>query len=297
MILNDSKENYESGYIKSYRSTIKKGWYTKSDYFHLWHHLLYKATHKEKEVMFAGKNIKLKPGQFITGRKTLESETGISESKITRILLFFEKNANQIEQQTSNKNRLVTILNWDLYQFNEINEQQANNKKAAKLAKLDFTPPKANNKITPKNTVSIQESNKKKQNEQQPNNNRTTTEQQPNTNKNVKKVKKNITSAKAKADLSIHQEFIITYEKWYEKKTGVLPVIQKHDAVHAANIRKYFEKLGSDPIKSLKYILNNWDKLDAFHQKQTTLSQIYGNLNNIVAKLKEKKDPTKFYAE
>lgn len=91
-----------------------------------------KANHKEREEMFNGKPIKCRPGQFTTGRKQLSKLTGISESKVTRILDYFEKTEQQIEQQTGNKNRLITIKNWDLYQLEEIdeqqNEQQLNNK-------------------------------------------------------------------------------------------------------------------------------------------------------------------------
>jgi len=130
MIVKDNQENYSSGWIKVYRSLYKKGWYKRSDYIHLWIHLLFKASHKEIEFMFNGKNIKIKPGQFITGRKALNLETGINESKIERILSFFEKNEQQIEQQKSNKNRLISILNWDEYQLSEqLNEQQVNNKR------------------------------------------------------------------------------------------------------------------------------------------------------------------------
>lgn len=107
---------------------MKKGWYKRSEYFHLWHHILYRANHKEVEIMFNGKNIKLKAGQFITGRKALSLETGINESKIERILTFFEKNEQQIEQQKSNRNRLITVLLWSRYQQTEqLTEQQVNN--------------------------------------------------------------------------------------------------------------------------------------------------------------------------
>lgn len=107
---------------------MKKGWYKRSEYFHLWHHILYRANHKDIEIMFNGENIKLKAGQFITGRKALSLETGINESKVERILTFFEKNEQQIEQQKSNKNRLITVLLWSRYQQSEqVNEQQVNN--------------------------------------------------------------------------------------------------------------------------------------------------------------------------
>lgn len=147
MQLEDFKENYTTGYIRVFRSTKNKGWYKKSDYVHLWVHLLIKATHKEIEYFFNGENIKLNAGQFITGRKVLSTETGINESKIERILNFFEKNEHQIEQQKTNKNRLISILNWEQYQNNEqLTEQQLNNKRTTTEQQLNTYNNKKNNK-------------------------------------------------------------------------------------------------------------------------------------------------------
>jgi len=130
MISEDYNENYHTGFFRVFRSLLKKGWYKKSDYVHLWIHILSKATHKKIEFFFNGENIKLNPGQFITGRKQLSEETGINESKIERILNFFEKNEHQIEQQKTNRNRLISILNWEQYQnIEQQNEQPVNNKR------------------------------------------------------------------------------------------------------------------------------------------------------------------------
>lgn len=119
----------EQGWIKLYRK-IKDSWFYKdSNYIHLWVHLLTSANHKEKEFMFNGKRQKCTPGQFITGRKVLATATGISESKIYRILKAFE--AEQlIEQQSNRRNSIITILNWDKYQQSEqLNEQLVNNRR------------------------------------------------------------------------------------------------------------------------------------------------------------------------
>jgi len=81
----------------------------------------------EREEILGGKPIKCKPGQFTTGRKQLSEETGISESKIERILSNFEKIEQQIEQQKTSVNRLISILNWQDYQSIEQQiEQQVN---------------------------------------------------------------------------------------------------------------------------------------------------------------------------
>lgn len=103
------------GWILIHKSIEKKGYYSDSEYVHLWVHLLLQANWEEKEFLWNGKIQKLLPGQFITGRKKLAQQTGINEYKIERILKLF-KNEQQIAQQTTRKYRLITILNWDKYQ-------------------------------------------------------------------------------------------------------------------------------------------------------------------------------------
>lgn len=117
------------GYIKLFRRLSDKGWYQNSEYVHLWIHLLLKANHKGAEFMFNNKVLKLKAGQFVTGRNQLSKETGINQSKIERILKLFESE-QQIEQQTTNKNRVISIISWEQYQQREQQiEQQTNNKR------------------------------------------------------------------------------------------------------------------------------------------------------------------------
>ena len=128
MMLNEPESNYSSGWIRVYRSLMNKAWYKKAEYTLLWVHILFKASHTEHEFWMNGKSVKLKPGQFVTGRKMLASETGVNESKVERILKTFE-NEQQIEQQKTSKNRMITVLNWGSYQKSEQHiEQQANNK-------------------------------------------------------------------------------------------------------------------------------------------------------------------------
>lgn len=118
-----------AGWIKLHRKLLMKAFYSKdSEKVHLWIHILFKANHYGNEEMLGGKPFKCLPGQFTTGRKQLSIETGISESKIERILDFFEKIEHQIEQQKTNTNRLISILNWGEYQQSEQqNEQRPNN--------------------------------------------------------------------------------------------------------------------------------------------------------------------------
>jgi hypothetical protein len=103
------------GYILLYRQFMDNCLYQDSEYVHLWVHLLLCASHGDKQYLSGNTIIKLKPGQFITGRKKLSKETGINESKIERILKVLE-NAQNIEQQTNNLNRCISIVNWSKFQ-------------------------------------------------------------------------------------------------------------------------------------------------------------------------------------
>ena len=110
---------------------MSQGYYSDSEYVHLWVHLIMKATYCQREYLFNNKIEHLKPGQFITGRLKLSKDTGIEPSKVERILKCFESE-HQIEQQATTKFRIITILNWDEYQNDEQqNEPRVNSGRTA----------------------------------------------------------------------------------------------------------------------------------------------------------------------
>jgi len=118
------------GWIKLHRKMLDNPVVCKdSDHLAVWVYLLLNATHDEYPALFKGQKVMLKPGQLLTGRKSISSKLNIDESKIQRILKSL-KNEQQIEQQASNRNRLITIVNWKEYQNTEQqNAQQVNNKR------------------------------------------------------------------------------------------------------------------------------------------------------------------------
>jgi len=99
------------GWVKIHRKMLENPVVCKdNDHLAIWIYLLVNATHKEIPAMFQGRKITLKPGQLVTGRKSISEQLSVSESKVHRVLLLFE-NDQQIEQQTSNKNRIISIVN------------------------------------------------------------------------------------------------------------------------------------------------------------------------------------------
>jgi|9_EtaG_2_1085328.scaffolds.fasta_scaffold04496_6 DNA replication protein DnaD len=139
------------GWITLHRKLKGSSFYKDSQAVHLWVHLLISANHKECEIIRGNKVYKIKRGELLTGRKLLSSETGINESKLQRLLKVFEK-CHMIEQQTTNVNRLISVINYDQYQTSE---QQTNSKRTASEQQVN-----TNNNVNNDNNVN---NNKNKQ--------------------------------------------------------------------------------------------------------------------------------------
>lgn len=118
----------KQGYVAVHRKMLDNPIVCKdTEYMAVWMYLLLNATHTNYDVFFKGERITLLPGQLLTGRQSIAKQLKVSESKVQRILKLFEIE-QQIEQQTSNQNRLITILQWSSYQYNgQQTEQQVNN--------------------------------------------------------------------------------------------------------------------------------------------------------------------------
>lgn len=232
-----------SGWIKLHRSTLDKAFMKDPNKLALWVWLLLKANHKEREEVFGGQIIKCKPGQFTTGRKQISDETGISESTVDRILKLF-KNEQQIEQQTSNKNRLITIKNWDIYQQSKNDEQQ---------------------------------------NEQQVNNNWTTTEQQVNTLQERKKIRKKEAKQPAAAseqDFTNIKSQVENFRdgttnRWH-KLTSLWKTTEDSNILHNQTRKKYWDKLEEYVQKDIIEVVESLGS-DVQYLENVWISQCFKN--------------------
>ena len=137
------------GWISLHRKLLENPVVCKdNDHLAVWIYLLLNATHSGYDTMFEGVRITLNPGQLLTGRKSISSKLKVSESKVQRILKTFEIE-QQIEQQTTPRNRLISILNWNQYQQSEqLFEQQLNNKRTTTEQQVN-----TNNKVNKENKV------------------------------------------------------------------------------------------------------------------------------------------------
>lgn len=92
--------------------------------------LLLMANHEERKCSFGKDIITIMPGQFVTSIKSIAQNcgNGITERQIRTALDKFEKRGFVVKN-TSNKNTLVSIVNWGVYQdIGALNVKQMSNK-------------------------------------------------------------------------------------------------------------------------------------------------------------------------
>jgi len=102
------------GWVKIHRKIAKWEWYHKSEMVHLFIHFLILANHKDNK--WQGQIVKR--GQFITGLDSLNKATGISVQTI-RTCINKLKSTGELTNQSTNRFRLITLLNWTDYQLND----------------------------------------------------------------------------------------------------------------------------------------------------------------------------------
>jgi hypothetical protein len=259
----EKNESSGTGFIKVHRKLLHSSFYNRSQYVHLWLHLLLKANHAGKKIIWNNKEIELQPGQLITGRIKLQNETGISQNTIQYILKFFE-NSGMIQQRNNSQNRIITIVSWHEFQ-------------------------KFNNELTTT--------------QQRDNNGSTTAQQRDNTNnnekneKNVKNEKneKNINSEGEKKFLNfdfvsekIKEKFIEYIESKKKKPTQKqLEAIYKHlieiSEKNTQRAQKILEQSLRNGWQDL-YILDN-QKQQKNGNKQTSLDNLRSAATSIISQV------------
>lgn len=87
----------------------------------------------------------------------------------------------------------------------------------------------------------------------------------------------------------MHQQIIDTYYRWHEDKFGFKAKIDASDGKAVKQLIQYLSSLTPDVLPTFEYILNHWDDLEPFYQKQTRLRQINSNIHNIIYHFKNGK--------
>lgn len=99
------------GYVSLFRSMLEWEWFKDSSTLHIFIYCLLKANHKDKKY----KGDVVKRGSFLTSRKLIAEETGLTEQKV-RTALNHLKSTNELTISTSSKGTIVSINNYDKFQ-------------------------------------------------------------------------------------------------------------------------------------------------------------------------------------
>lgn len=112
------------GWVCFHRKITQWQWYTDSNTFRLFFHLVLMANHKDQQW----KDIVVKRGQVIVGRKSLALQLKLTEDQV-RYSLKKLKASKNITTKSTNKYTLVTIVNYDFYQsgFNNFPNKMPDN--------------------------------------------------------------------------------------------------------------------------------------------------------------------------
>lgn len=122
-----------SGWIKLHRGIFDHWISTDPECLCVWLRMLTDANFEDKKHLFNGALIEIKRGQIIFGLEAWSAKTGVSISKLRRLLDMLEKD-KMIDRQKTNKYSLISILNYSLYQDDDrqtASKTQADDKQTA----------------------------------------------------------------------------------------------------------------------------------------------------------------------
>ena len=102
------------GWVKLHRDLLDWEWYEDKEETRLFLHILLKANYEEK----AWRGRMIKRGQLLTSIDKLSTQTGLSIQQ-TRTALSKLKKTSTITSRSTNKNTLLTIENYEIYQDRE----------------------------------------------------------------------------------------------------------------------------------------------------------------------------------
>lgn len=105
----------DDGWIKIHRSIWRNPWLCRPNVLATWIYILCHVNWQPTDVVFEGKRITLQPGQGLFKLRKVAEELRISRSALFRVIDVLKTEA-QIETQTSPRNTVITVVNWQKYQ-------------------------------------------------------------------------------------------------------------------------------------------------------------------------------------
>ncbi|MGG0754135.1 hypothetical protein [Brevibacillus laterosporus] len=156
------------GWIKLHRKIRKNSIFNNFELLRMFLICLTEASHKEQDLLWDKQALHINPGEFVTGRNHIEElyNQGLpkknhkSGKTLMRWIENFEK-AGFLSIKTTNKYTVVKLVNWELYQGNDLekrndnvqqmsnnypanDQQMSTNKKEKNVKNLKDSSPKRN---------------------------------------------------------------------------------------------------------------------------------------------------------
>lgn len=142
------QEDKSIGWIRLYRK-LQECWIWDDkpfSYGQAWVDLLLLVNHRDKQILFDGQVITVGKGQRVTSIRQLADRWGWSRTKVARVLDLLEKD-KMIERKSDNKKTLITIVNYEVYQYPDATE------KPQKSHRRDTDVPQADTNNNEKNEI------------------------------------------------------------------------------------------------------------------------------------------------
>lgn len=137
------------GWVKVHRRLKKWEWYKDSPVKDLFIELLLSAEYEDTKI----RNIDVKRGQLLSGRKSLAFETGLSEQQV-RTALKKLVSTNEITIESTSEYSIYTILSYESYQGRDEDSNQQSTSRITSQATITATTYKEDKKIRSKNNIS-----------------------------------------------------------------------------------------------------------------------------------------------
>lgn len=104
-----------SGWVKIHKKSLKSSIWENANYWMVWCWCLLRANYEDTKFPFNGKDMLIKRGQFLTGRRKAVKELPTS-TQTYRSAIEYLKSTHRISVKTTNKFTIITVINYDLYQ-------------------------------------------------------------------------------------------------------------------------------------------------------------------------------------
>lgn len=156
----------DKGYVALWRDIEKQPWYKDSECVHLFTHLMIKASRQSRNVEANKVQLELQEGQLYATYETLSRATGITPTKVRRVIEKFEKLGQISIRKIKVNNRIVcqviTILGWKKWQKSDTpTDRPTDTPETAKTKGLSLTPDTLPDTPTDRQNNNVLNNNKK----------------------------------------------------------------------------------------------------------------------------------------